>query len=120
MKTLLLCATMALSLCPGLARANTPSLRQTEIARALNNRSDKPWSRAYLIQGVAPGQIRVGVPNARGVARWSVDAEKLAAPRSHALVPVVLSGILRQLPPRLGNPAGGVRIRVTAVTPERL
>jgi hypothetical protein len=33
---------------------------------------------------------------------------------------VRLNGILRQLPPRLGNPMGGVRIRVTRVTPERL
>jgi hypothetical protein len=120
MKTLSLSAALVLSLLPGLATAATPSLRQAEIARALNTRSDKPWSRAYLIQGVAPGQIHDGALNARGVARWTVDAEKLAGPRSRALVPVRLTGILRQLPPQLGKPLGGVRVRVTTITPERL
>jgi hypothetical protein len=118
MKTSLVAsAILVLALVSGVAHSASP--RQTQIARALNQRSTNPASRAYLVQRVTPSQIRVSA-SARGVVRWTVDAEKLAAPRSHALVPVLLTGTFLKLPPRLGNPAGGVRIRVTSITPERL
>jgi hypothetical protein len=116
MKTAMLSATLVLSLISSIAGA-APSLGQAEIARALRNRSTAPNSRAYLVMGVAADQIHIGAPNKRGVARWTVKAEKLAAPNAHVIEPVLLTGTFRQGPPQLGNPAGSVRIRVTSVMP---
>jgi hypothetical protein len=116
--TLLMFPALMLSLASGVAHANNAPLHRVEIARTVNARSDNPASRAYLIEGVTPGKIKVGPLNANGVLRWRVFAEKRLAPRSNAVERVLMTGILRQLRPRLGNPAGGVRIRVTSVTPE--